>query len=116
MRPTSAKGMLLAIVCAVLTCAGAARGAAYVVDQAAVGAADTNPGTEEKPWKTIQHAADAAKPGDTVYVMAGKYEERVKVNTSGAEGNHITFRAMPRHARAGVRAFRPLPTAWIVPP
>ncbi len=50
--------------------------AMYVVDQAAPGAADTNPGTEDKPFKTVQHAADVAQPGDTIYVMAGKYDER----------------------------------------
>ena len=70
----------------------------YVVDQAAPGAADTNPGTEEKPFKTVQHAADVAKPGDTVFVMAGRYDERVKVTTSGAEGRPITLRAMPRRS------------------
>jgi hypothetical protein len=75
-----------------------ARAATYAVDQAAPGAADSNAGTEEKPFKTVQHAADTVKPGDTVFVMAGKYDERVKVRTSGAEGRPITFRAMPRRA------------------
>ena len=53
---------------------------------------------EEKPFKTVQHAADAAKPGDTVYVMAGQYNERIKVKTSGAEGQPIKFQAMPRRS------------------
>ena len=70
----------------------------YVVDQAAPGAADTNTGTEEQPFKTVQHAADVAKPGDTVFVMAGHYAERIKVTTSGAEGQPITLRAMPRRS------------------
>ena len=88
---------------------GQARAAIYVVDQAAPGAADSNAGTEERPFKTVQHAADMAKPGDTVYVMTGKYDERVKVRTGGAEGQPITFRAMPRrspgqlHPRRGLR-------------
>jgi hypothetical protein len=69
-----------------------------MVDQAAPGAADTNAGTEGKPFKTVQHAADKVKPGDTVFVMAGKYDERVKVRTSGAGGRPITFRAMPRRS------------------
>ena len=43
-----------------------------MVDQAAPGAADTDPGTDENPFKTVQRAADAGKPGDTVYVMAIK--------------------------------------------
>ncbi len=77
---------------------GQAEAAVYVVEPAAPGAADANPGSEEKPLKTVQRAADAAKPGDTVYVMAGRYNERIKVRTSGAEGRPITFRAMPRRS------------------
>jgi len=76
--------------------AGRARAATYVVDQAAPDAADTNPGTEEKPFKTVQHAANAAKPGDTVCVMAGKYDERVKVTAGGTKGEPVVFAAMPR--------------------
>ncbi len=83
---------------------GYVRAATYVVDQAAPGAADTNPGTEEKPFKTVQHAADMAKPGDTVYVMAGKYDERVKVKSGGTEGRPVAFVAMPRRS-ATVRGF-----------
>jgi hypothetical protein len=58
---------------------GPAWAADYVVDGAAPGAADTNPGTEERPWKTVQHAADVVRPGDTVNVMAGRYDGRVVV-------------------------------------
>jgi len=76
----------------------------YVVDQAAPGAADTNPGTEQMPFKTVQHAADMAKPGDTIYVMAGKYDERVKVKADGTEGRPVAFVAMPRRS-ATVRGF-----------
>jgi hypothetical protein len=88
------------LACAVVLTgiAGQVRAAICVVDQAAPGAADTNAGTEEKPFKTIQHAADAARPGDTICVMAGKYDERVKVKAGGEEGRPITFRAMPRHS------------------
>jgi hypothetical protein len=78
--------------------AGQARAAVYVVDPAAPGAADSNPGSEQKPFTTVQHAADAAKPGDTVYVMAGRYRERIKVTTGGAEGRPIKFQAMPRRS------------------
>jgi hypothetical protein len=89
--------VLVCVACGV--CAtGHARAATYVVDQAAPGAADGNAGTEERPFKTIGHAADMVKPGDTVYVMTGKYDERVKVRTGGAEGRMITFRAMPRRS------------------
>jgi hypothetical protein len=75
-----------------------ARAAVYVVDSAAPGAADANPGSEEKPFKTIQHAADTAQPGDNIYVMAGHYDTRVKIKTSGTQDKPITFQSMPRHS------------------
>ena len=78
--------------------------AVYVVDQAAPGAADTNPGSEEQPFQTVQHAADVAKPGDTVYVMAGRYDERIRVTTGGTEGTPVAFVARPRRS-AIVRGF-----------
>ncbi|HEY5914130.1 MAG TPA: DUF1565 domain-containing protein [Verrucomicrobiae bacterium] len=80
-------------------CAIAQAGAAvYVVDSAAPGAADTNTGTEQQPFKTVHRAADVANAGDVVLVMSGRYEERVKVGTSGVEGKPITFRALPRRS------------------
>ena len=93
------RGMLpLTILLCAPYAARLAMAASYVVDSAAAGAADTNPGTEPQPFKTVQHAADIAKPGDTVFVMAGKYEERVEVKSSGKEGQPITLKAMPRHS------------------
>jgi hypothetical protein len=88
----------------VLACLGVLAGpvpaATYVVDQAAPGAADTNPGTQDKPFMTVQHAADAAQPGDTVFVMAGNYGERIKVKTGGTEGRPVAFVARPRRSAA----------------
>jgi len=88
----------LVVLSAISLVGRTARASVYVVDQAAPGAADTNSGTEESPFKTIQHAADLVKPGDMVYVMAGRYGERVRVNASGAEGQPITFQSMPRRS------------------
>lgn len=77
--------------------AGEAAAGTYIVDQEAPHAADSNRGTEQEPFKTVQHAADLVKPGDTVLVMAGKYDERVKIRTNGDESSPITFKALPRH-------------------
>jgi len=94
-----------AFVCAgTLLGVGQVQAAIYVVDQAAPGAADTNPGTEEQPFKTVQHAADAARPGDTIYIMAGKYDERVRVKAGGTEGRPVAFVTMPRRS-VTVRGF-----------
>ncbi|MBU6488534.1 MAG: right-handed parallel beta-helix repeat-containing protein [Burkholderiales bacterium] len=57
---------------------------------------DASPGTSTSPWRTIQHAANAASAGDTVYVRAGTYNESVTVNVSGsASGGYITFQNYP---------------------
>jgi len=57
---------------------------------------DSNPGTIENPLRTIQHAADIAKPGDTVYVRAGSYCQQLAVKVSGnAQQGFITFQSQP---------------------
>lgn len=57
---------------------------------------DSNPGTQSAPWRTIQHAADTAHAGSTVYVRGGTYEELVRINVSGnAKDGSITFRSYP---------------------
>ena len=63
----------LAIVVLVLAPSGVAGAAERFVDQKAPAADDRNPGTEAKPFKTIQTAVDVARPGDTIYVKAGLY-------------------------------------------
>jgi hypothetical protein len=53
------------------------------------GGDDSNPGTQDQPWRTIQHAVDNANPGDTIYIRAGLYAENVEIHRSGEEGNPI---------------------------
>ena len=53
---------------------------------------DQNAGTQAKPWKSIQKAANTATPGSTVHVLAGLYAEQVTVGVSGnAALGPITF-------------------------
>ena len=52
---------------------------------------DSNPGTEIQPWRTIQKAANTLIAGDTVFIKAGTYNERVIVQNSGALNNYIVF-------------------------
>ena len=52
---------------------------------------DTNSGSINAPFKTIQKAANIVNPGDTVYVRAGTYNERAFLSRSGTAGNYITF-------------------------
>lgn len=66
----------------------------YHVDNTHPDASDSNPGTAKKPWLTIQHAADTAGPGDTVFVHEGLYPERVAVNNSGSSAKYLVFKAV----------------------
>jgi parallel beta-helix repeat protein len=54
---------------------------------------DSNPGTVDQPWQTIQKAADVMGPGDTCVVRTGEYSERVRVEGSGAPGAPVRFEA-----------------------
>ncbi len=56
---------------------------------------DANPGTISEPWKTIQKAASTINAGDTVYIRAGVYNERVVLKNNGSPDNYITFAAYP---------------------
>ena len=53
--------------------------------------ADTNPGTLQRPFRTIQKAADIAQAGDTVRVRAGTYRETVRPAHSGTAGKPVVF-------------------------
>jgi hypothetical protein len=57
---------------------------------------DSNPGSQSAPWRTIQHAAETVRPGSTVNVRGGVYEELVSINVSGnATDGYITFQSSP---------------------
>jgi hypothetical protein len=56
---------------------------------------DAGPGSRERPWATLQHAADSVAAGSTVYLREGAYAQRVAVRVSGAPGRMITFAAAP---------------------
>ena len=56
---------------------------------------DSNNGTSQlSAWATIQHAANIMRPGDTAIVLAGIYNERVSVSTSGQNDKAITFKVL----------------------
>ncbi|UCH33795.1 MAG: right-handed parallel beta-helix repeat-containing protein, partial [Armatimonadota bacterium] len=87
------QSLLLQSLCAAIGCmlmATCVHGATYFV---APSGADANPGTLEKPFRTIQRAADVMKPGDTCFARAGVYRETVRPATSGEQGKPITFAA-----------------------
>lgn len=58
---------------------------------------DNNPGTSDKPWKSINYAVgekSAIKAGDTILVQPGTYTELVTLGKSGnSESGNITLKA-----------------------
>lgn len=56
---------------------------------------DNAAGTVQAPWRTIQRAVDALKPGDTVLIGAGIYREAITIKTSGTAEAPITLAAIP---------------------
>ena len=72
---------------------------------------DQGDGSEAKPFRTIQHAADLAQAGDTVLVAPGIYRERIAPPRGGKEGTPITFRSSVKHG-AIIRGSDPWMPQW----
>ncbi|MCX7736119.1 MAG: right-handed parallel beta-helix repeat-containing protein [Candidatus Kapabacteria bacterium] len=52
---------------------------------------DNNPGTKQSPFRTIQKSTNFVAPGDTVFVLAGTYNEIVRLVKSGTIEKPIVF-------------------------
>ena len=50
---------------------------------------DRAKGTEQSPLKTIQHAVNSARPGDTFYLLPGVYREQVLLKSNGSQDKPI---------------------------
>ncbi|WP_175561004.1 right-handed parallel beta-helix repeat-containing protein [Hydrococcus rivularis] len=57
----------------------------------ALSGSDDNPGTRDRPFRTIQKCADIAKPGQACLIRAGIYRETVRPAVSGTQAAPITF-------------------------
>lgn len=54
---------------------------------------DTNPGTMNAPFASIQKAIELVKPGGTVFLLEGVYHQTVSINKSGSlDQGYITLR------------------------
>jgi len=79
--------------------AAAAQAATYHV---APGGDDAADGSPERPWRTLQRAADSVQAGDRVSVAAGDYDGFNLENKAGTAEEPIVFSAAP-----GARVVRP---------
>ena len=86
-------GKLFVAVLAALSVSTAAQASTFYV--ATIGN-DANRGTEAAPFRTIQHAADLAQPGDVITVHEGFYRERVSPPRGGtSDAKRIVYQAAP---------------------
>jgi hypothetical protein len=95
MRSLRVSGYCVALLVA---CSGGAGTPDVPVDKAlrtyyvATGGSDSNPGTLQRPFRTIQHGLDVAtQPGDVVRVRRGTYDEGITFPASGAPGRPIVL-------------------------
>ena len=71
---------------------------------------NTNPGTLDAPWQTIQKALTTLQPGQKAYVRAGTYREALSMGRAGTAAAPITIEAYPgeRPVIDGEHVRRPL--------
>ena len=86
------KNILIAFLTA-LTIVTAIQAAEF---QVAINGNDANAGTSAAPFRTIQHAADLAQPGDVITVHQGVYRERISPPRGGeSDTKRIVYQAAP---------------------
>ena len=84
----------------------------YFVDNRNPRAADSNPGTKELPFLTINKAAQVLQPGERVVIMPGVYRERVDPARGGTGPDKmISYEAAPG-ADVVVKGSRLVKTGW----
>jgi len=59
----------------------------------AVDGSDTNPGTEQQPWKNFTKAWQVMIPGDTLYLLDGIYYQTLQPTVGGTAGNYVIIKA-----------------------
>lgn len=78
---------------------------------------DKNDGSQKSPWRTINHALNRAKPGDTLYLRGGVYRENVYCAVAGRKDAPITLRSYPGEQAVidgGLAEFQAEPAkAWV---
>lgn len=81
--------LVLASAGAVLSSASDSRAQQPAVFHVAPKGDDAGPGSSQRPWRTLQHAADEAGPGATVSLQPGTYVGDVHFRVSGKPGAPI---------------------------
>ncbi len=84
----------------------------YYVDNGNPRAADSNPGTKELPFLTINKAAQVLRPGERVVIMTGVYRERVDPARGGTGPDKMVGYESAPGAHVVVKGSRLAKTGW----
>lgn len=68
-------------------------------------------GSKERPFLSIQQAADIMQAGDTCLIAAGRYRESIVLKQSGSAGRPITFKAV-EGAEVIIDGTDPITSSW----
>lgn len=101
---------ILNAVVALAALAGAVPAAEYYV---AVHGDDRNPGTHEKPFRSIGAAAARLVAGDTCFIREGTYRETVRPRNPGRKGLPVRYSAWPGEV-AVLSGTEPIDGRWSV--
>ncbi len=86
----------IALLASLFVIPSPARAATPCTYYVATNGLNSNSGTSKnKPWKTVQKAANTVGAGSVVCVRGGVYNEKVTINVSGTAGAYITFQNYP---------------------
>lgn len=86
----------------------------YHVSQNNPKASDKNDGMEERPFLTINRAAQAVKPGECVYIHTGVYRELVRPLNSGERPDKmIKYQAAPGE-QVVIKGSRIIDNQWVL--
>ena len=104
----AAMGVLLGVGFAMPASGQSPAAKSYYVDGAARNAADSNPGTQAAPWRTLHRASTAKElqPRNTVYIKS-IFRELVAIKCSGKAGKPLSYEWIPAHAYRLAR-----PSTW----
>ena len=84
----------------------------YHVDNLATNADDSGPGTSERPFRTINRAAQVLQPGERVVIASGVYRECIRPARGGTGPDKmISYEAVPG-AAVFVKASETLNDGW----
>src|SRR6185436_10615262 len=88
----------------------------YYVNNSTAAADDNGPGTQARPFRTINKAAQVLQPGERVVIAAGTYRECVRPARGGASAAQmISYEAAPG-AKVFIKGSEVLKDGWVQVP